>query len=178
MDYSMPGFPVNHQLPELTQTHVHRVSDAIQPSHPLSSLLLPSVFPSTRVFSGESVIRIRGPKNWSFSINICPSKKYSGLISFRMGLFDLFVVQGTLKGFLQHHSSKASLLWHSAFFMIQLSYPYMATRKTIALTYGGLLAKWCVYFLIYCLFCRGTHVHKERMRMYVTELFMIKDIVI
>ena len=135
-------------------------------------LLMPSIFPSIRVFSNESALHIRWPKYWSFSFSISHSSEYSGLISFRMGLFDLFVVQGTLKGFLQHHSSKASLLWHSAFFMIQLSYPYMATRKTIV------LAKWCVYFLIYCLFCRGTHVHKERMRMYVTELFMIKDIVI
>ena len=96
-------------------------------------LLMPSILPSIRVFSNESALHIRWPKYWSFSFSISHSSEYSGLISFRMGLFDLFVVQGTLKGFLQHHSSKASLLWHSAFFMIQLSYPYMATRKTIVL---------------------------------------------
>ena len=108
MDCSTPGFPVHHQLPELAQTHVNRVSDAIQPSHPLSSLLLlPSVFPSIRVFSNESVLHIRWPKYWSFSFNISPSNEYSGLISFRMDWLDLLAVQGTLKSLLQHHSSKA-----------------------------------------------------------------------
>ena len=117
----------------LAQTCVHRVSDAIQPSYPLSSLLLlPLVFPSNRVFSSESVLHIRWPKYWSFSIS--PSNEYSGLISFRIDWFDLFAIQGTLKSLLQHHSSKASILWCSAFFMVQLTHPYMITGKTIALT--------------------------------------------
>ena len=97
-------------------------------------LLMPSIFPSIRVFSNESALHIRWPKYWSFSFSISHSSEYSGLISFRMGLFDLFVVQGTLKGFLQHHSSKASLLWHSAFFMVQFPHPYVTTGKTINLT--------------------------------------------
>ena len=115
MNCSTPGFPVLHILPELAQTHVHWVGDAIQPSnhlilyHPL--LLLPSVFPSIRVFSSESVLCIRWPKYWSFSLNISPSNEHSGLISFRMNWLDLHGVQGTLKSFLQHYSSKASILW-------------------------------------------------------------------
>ena len=100
--------------------------------HPL--LLLPSIFPSIRVFSNESVLCIRWPKYWSFSFHINPSNEYSGLISFRMNWLDLPVVQGTLKSLLQHHSSKASILQHSAFFTVQLSHPYMTTGKTIALT--------------------------------------------
>ena len=97
-------------------------------------LLLPSVFPSIRVFSNESVLRIRWPKYWSFSFNISPSNEYSGLISFRMDWLDLFEVRRTLKSLLQHHSSKASIPRHSAFFIVQLSHPYMTTGKTIALT--------------------------------------------
>ena len=100
--------------------------------HPLS--LLPSIFPSIRVFSNESVLRIRWPKYWSFSFNISPSHEYSGLISFRIDWLDLLAVQGTLKGLLQHHSSKASILLRSAFFTVQLSHPYMTTGKTIALS--------------------------------------------
>ena len=100
--------------------------------HPL--LLLPSIFPNIRVFSNESVLHIRWPMYWSFSFSIRPSNEYSGLISFRMDWFDLLVVQGTLKNLLQHHSSKASVLRRSAFFMVQLSHPYMTTGKTIALT--------------------------------------------
>ena len=100
--------------------------------HPL--LLLPSIFPSIRVFSNESVLCIRWPKYWSFSFSISPSNEYSGLISFRMDWLDLLAVQGALKSLLQHHSSKASILRWSAFFIVQLSYPYMTTRKTIALT--------------------------------------------
>ena len=131
----MPGFPVHHQLPELAQTHVHRVSYAIQPSHPLSSpLFLHSVFPSIRVFSSESVLCIRWPKYWCFSFNISPSNEYSVLISFRNDWFYLLAVQGTLNSLFQHHSSKASILLHSAFFIVQLSHPYMTTGKTIALT--------------------------------------------
>ena len=132
MNFSMPRLPVHHPLPEFTQTHVHWVGDAIQPSHPL-------LFPSPPTFNlsqnlpNESVLCIRCPKYWSFSFSISPSNKYSRLISFRMDRLDLLSVQGTLKG-LQHHSSKASILHHSAFFMVQLSHPYMTTRKTIALT--------------------------------------------
>ena len=135
MDCSTPGLPVHHQLPEFTQTQVHRVSGAFQPSDPLLSLLLlPSIFPSIRFFSNESVFRIRWPKYWSFSFSISPSSGYSGLISFRIDWFDLLAVQGTLKSLLQHHSSKASILCHSAFFLVQLSHPYMTTGKIIALT--------------------------------------------
>ena len=135
MDCSTPGFPVHHQLSELTQTHVHWVGDAIQPSHPLSTLLLPpSVFHSIRVFSNESDLHIWWPKYWSFSFNISLSNEYSGLISFRMDWLDLLAVQGTLKSLLQHYSTKASILQCSAFFMVQLSHPYMTTGKTIALT--------------------------------------------
>ena len=100
--------------------------------HPL--LLLPSFFASIRVFSYESVLCIRWPKCWSFSFSISPSNEYSGLIFFRMNWLDLLAVQGTLKSLLQHHSSKASILWHSAFFIVQLSHPYMITGKTMALT--------------------------------------------
>ena len=135
MNRSTPGLPVHRQLPEFTQTHVHGVSDAIQPSHPLSSYLpLPPIPPSIRVFSNESTLRMRWPKYWSFSFSIIPSKEIPGLISFRMDCLDLLAVQGTLKSLLQHHSSKASILWLSAFFPVQLSHPYMTTGKTIALT--------------------------------------------
>ena len=135
MDCSTPGFPVRHHLPELAQTHVRWVGDVIQPSHPsLTPLLLPSIFPSIRVFSNESVLHIRWSKYWSFSFSISPSNEYSGLISFRIDWFDCLAVQGTLKSLLQHHSSKTSILWCSVFFMVQLSYPYMTTGKTIALT--------------------------------------------
>ena len=132
---STPGLPVHHHLPEFTQTHVHRVCDAIQPSHPRSSpLLLSPIPPGIRVFSNESTLRMRWPKYWSFSFSIIPSKEHPGLISFRMDCLDLLVVQGTLKSLLQHHSSKASILWRSAFFTVQLSHPYMTTGITIVLT--------------------------------------------
>ena len=148
MDCSSPGFPVHHQLLELAQTHVHQVSDAIQPSHPLLSLL-PSIFPSIRVLSSESVLCIRWPKYCSFSFSISPSNEYSVLISFRMDWFDLLAVQGTLKSLLHHHNSKVSVLQHSAFFMVQLSHPSMTTGKTIALTRQTfLLVKQCLCFLI------------------------------
>ena len=134
-DCSMPGFPVLYYLAEFAQTHIHWISDAIQPSHPLSCpLLLPSVFPSIRVFSSELALCIRWPKYWSFSFSINPSNEYSKLISFRMEWLDLLAIQGTLKNLLQHHSSKATILQCSAFFMVQLSHPYMTTGKTIALT--------------------------------------------
>ena len=119
IDCSTTGFPVHHQLPELTQTHVHRVGDAFQPSHSLSLLLLPSIFPSIRVFSNESVLHIRWPKYWSFSFSISPCKEYSGLISFRIDWLDLLAVQGILKSLLQHHSSKASILQCSAIGMLK-----------------------------------------------------------
>ena len=135
MNCSTPGLPVLHYLLEPTQTHVHWVSDAIQSSHPLSSPFLPpSIFPSIRVFSNESVLCIRWPKYWSFSFSISTSNEYSGLISFRMDCWDLLAVQETLKSLLQHHGSKASILWCSAFFTVQLSHSYMTTGKTIALT--------------------------------------------
>ena len=122
---SAPGLPVHHQLPESTQTHVHRVDDTNQPSHPLSPLLLlPSIFPSVRVFSNESALCISWPKYWSFSFNISPSNEHPGLISFRMDWLDLLAAQGTLKSLLQHHSSKASILQPSSFFIVQLSHPY------------------------------------------------------
>ena len=121
MDCNTLGFPVHHHLPELTQTHVHKV---IMPSNHLilccPLLLLPSIFPSIRVFSNESVLCIRWPKYWSFSFTISPSNEYSGMISFRIDWFDLPVVQGTLKNLLQHHNSKSSILWCSAFFMLLL----------------------------------------------------------
>ena len=138
MDCSTPGLPVHHQLPEFAQTHVHRVRDAIQPSHPLSSLLLlPPDLPSIRVFSNESTLCMRWPKYWSFSFSISPSNEHPELI-FRMNWLDLLGVQGTLS-LLQHHSSKASILQCSAFFTVQLSHPYMTTGKATALT--RLLAK-------------------------------------
>ena len=134
MDCSTPGFPVHHQLPEFTQTHVHWVGDAIQPSHPLLSAFLPSIFSSMRVFSNVSVLHTRWSKYWSFSFNISPSNEYLGLISFRIDWLDLLAVQGMLKSLIYHHSSKASILQCSAFFIVQLSHPYMTTGKTIALT--------------------------------------------
>ena len=117
--------------------------------HPL--LLLPSVFPSIRVFSYESVLRIRWQKYWSFSFSISPSSEYSGLISFKMDWLDLLAVQGTLKGLLQHHSSKASILQLSDFFIVQLSHPHMTTGKTIALNRPVFVGKKCLCFLICCL---------------------------
>ena len=131
MDCSLPGSPVLHYLPEFAQIHVCWVSDAIQPSLPLSPLL-PGVFPSIKLFFSELALRIRWPKYWSFSIS--PSNEYSGLISFRIDWIDLLTVQGTLRSCLQHHSLKASILWCSAFFMVQLSYLYVTTGKNIALT--------------------------------------------
>ena len=137
MNRTTPGLPVHHHHPEFTQTHVHRVRDAIQPSHPLSSPSPPAPNPShwksIRVFCNESTLRMRWPKYWSFSFSIIPSKETPGLI-FRMDWLDLLAVQGTLKSLLQHHSSKASILQCSAFFTVQLSHLYMTTGKTIALT--------------------------------------------
>ena len=139
MDCSTPGFPVLYHLPELAQTHGHQVSDAIQP--------LSSPYPPTFNLSqdqglfNESVLHIRWPKYCSFSFNISPSNEYSGLISFTIDWFALLAVQGTLKSLLQHHSSKASILQYSAFFMVQLSHPHMTTGKTIALTRRNFVIK-------------------------------------
>ena len=133
MGCSTPGLPVHHQLPEPAQTHVHWVGDAIQTltlCHPL--LFLPSIFPSIKVFFNESALLIRRPKFWSFTIS--PFNEYSGLISFRTDWFNLLAAQGTLKSLLQHYNSKASGLQSSAFFMVQLSHPYVTNGKTIALT--------------------------------------------
>ena len=136
MNHSTPGLPIHHQLLQFIQTHAHWVGDAIQPSHPLSScplLLLPLIFPRIRVFSNESALRIRWQKYCSFKFNISPSNEHPELI-FRMDWLDLFALQETFKSLLQHHSSKASILWCSAFFIVQLSHPYMTTGKTIGLT--------------------------------------------
>ena len=128
----LPDFPDFCHLPELAQTHVHWVGDAIQPSCPLSSpfFLLPSIFPSIRVFSNELAICITWPKYLSFSFRISPCNEYSVLISFRMDWMDFLAVQGTLQSLLKHHSSKASILWHSVFFMVQLLNPHVTTGET------------------------------------------------
>ena len=134
MNHNTPGFPVHHQLLEFTQTNVHQVGDAIQPSHPLCHplLLLPSIFPSIQVFSNESFLRIRCPKYWSFNFSTSLSNECTGLISFRMNWLALLAVQGTLKSLLQHHSSKPSVVLYSAFFLVQLSHSYMTTGNIIA----------------------------------------------
>ena len=134
MDCSTPGFPIHRQLPELTQLmsiELVMLSNHLILCHPL---LTSSIFTTIRIFSNESVLRIRWPKYWGFSFNICPSNGHSGLISFRMDWLNLLAIQGTRKSLLQHHSSKASILWCSAFFIVQLSHPYMTTGKTMALT--------------------------------------------
>ena len=142
MNCSTPGLPVHHQLPEFTKL---MSIELVMPSnhlilcHPL--LLLPSIFSSIRIFSNESALHIRWPKYWSFSFNISPSNEYSGLITFRMDWLDLLAVQGILKSLLQHHSSEASILRHSAFFIVQLSHPYMTTGKAIALTKRTFVSK-------------------------------------
>ena len=144
MDCSTPGFPVHHQprsLPKLMS--IESVTKHLILYRPL--LLLPSIFPSIRVFSDESALHIRWPKDQSISFNISPSNEYSGLISLRMDWLDLLAGQGTLKSLLQHHSSKASILRCSAFFIVQLSHPYMTTGKTIALTRRTFVGK-CGYF--------------------------------
>ena len=139
LDCSTSGFPVCHQPLELAQTHVHLVGDAIQPSHPLLSLLLlPSIFPSIRVFSNVQFFA-SGGQSWSLSIS--PSNEHSGLISLRIDWFDILAVQGTLKSLFQNHSSKAWILHCSAFCILQLSYPYITVGKTIALTSGIFVGK-------------------------------------
>ena len=133
MDCSTPRFPVLYYLPEFAQTHVHCIDDTIQPSHPLLSPSPPlSIFSSISVFS-KSALHIRWPKYWHFGFSSSNSNEYSGLISFRIDLFDLLAVQGTLKS-LHYHNSKASIFWHSDLFMVQLSHSYTTTGKTITLT--------------------------------------------
>ena len=152
MDCSMSGLPVDHQLPEFTQTQVH---ESVMPSNHLilccPLLLLPSIFPSIRVFSNVWALHIRWPKYWSFSFSICPSNEHPGLISFKMDWLDILAVQGTLKSLLQHHSSKASVLRHSAFFTVQLSHPYMTTGKIIALTRWTFVDKVMSLLFLCCL---------------------------
>ena len=149
---STPGLPAHHQFLEPTQTHVHHVGDAIQPSHPLSSpSLLCSFFPSIRVFSNELVLHIRCPNYWSFNFSISPSNQYLELISFKMDWLDLLAVQGTLKSLLQHHSSKASILQCSAFFIDHYHIHTWLLEKPYLWLDGPLLAKECLCFLISCL---------------------------
>ena len=153
----MPGFPVLHCLLEFTQTRVH---ESVMPSkylilyHPL--FLLPSIFPSIRVFTNESDLQIRWAKYWRLSFSISPSNEYSGLISFRTDWFYLLAVQGTLKSLLQHHSLKASVLQRSAFFIVQLSHPYMTTGKTLALTIQTFVGKVMSRFMI--AFFQGAYI--------------------
>ena len=142
IDCSTPGLPVLHCLLEFAQTHVHWVSDAIQPSHMLASPYPPAFSLSQhQSLSNKSALRIRWPKDWSFSFSVSPSNEYSGLISFRIHWLNLLAVQGTLKSLLQHHCSKASILQWSAFSIVQLSHPYMTTRKTITLTIRTFVGK-------------------------------------
>ena len=142
MNRSTPGLPVHHKLPESTQPISNEL---VMPSSHLilcrPLLLLPPILPSIRVFCNESTLRMTWPKYWSFSFSIIPSKEHPGLISFRIDWLDLLEAQGTLKSLLQHHSSKASVLQCSAFFMVQLSHPYMTTGKTIALTRKTFVSK-------------------------------------
>ena len=139
----MPGFPVHHQLLKLAQTHVHQISGGRSKYHNLCCLLflLLLIFPSIRAFSNESVLHIRWSKYWNFNFSISPPNEYSEMISFRMDWLDILAVQGTLKSILQHHSSKASIIWHSALYMVQLSHSYITTGKTIALTRWTFISK-------------------------------------
>ena len=163
MDCSTPGLPVHHHLLELAQIHVRQVYDAIHRlilCYPL--FLPPSIFPSIRVFANESVLHFRWHKYWIFSFSISPSNEYSGLISFRMNWLDLLAVQGTLKRLLQHLSSKASFLWYSPFFMVQISHPYMTTAKTIALTiriFVGKVMVIVVLIMVVVIWWYGSNYH-------------------
>ena len=148
MNCSTPGLPVHHQLRSLFK--LMSIESVMPPYHLIlcrPRLLPPSIFPSIRVFSNESVLHIRWPKYWSFSFNFSPFNEHQELISFRMDWLDFLAVQGTLKSLLQHHSSRASILWCSAFFIVQLSHPYMTTGKTIALTRWTFVDK--VMFLLF-----------------------------
>jgi len=151
MNHSTPGLPVHHNSQSLLKlTSIVSVTSSNHLTLCLPLLFLPSIFLSIRVFSSESVLCIRWPKDWSFSLSISPSNEYSGLISFRMDWLDLLAVQGTLKSLLQHHSSKASILQCSAFFIVQLSHPYMTTGKTIALTRRTFVGKVMVLLFAEC----------------------------
>ena len=142
MHCSMPGFPVLHDLLEFAQTHFHWGSNAISPFCPLSFPCSPDLNLSQhQVFSKKSTLGISSSKYWSFSFNICPSNEYSELVSFRSDWLDLLAVQISLKSLLQHNNSKASILWRSAFFMVQLSHPYVTIGKTIALTIQNFVGK-------------------------------------
>ena len=161
MDCSTPGSPLHHQLPEPTQTCELCISDTIQPSHHLLSPTTSTlIVPRIRVFYNESVLCIRWPNYWRFSFSISPSIEYSGLISFRIDWFDLLAVQGTLWSLLQHHSSKASVLRHSAFFIVQLSHPYTTTGKTIALTRRTFIGK--VTSLLFNILSRLVNSHSSK----------------
>ena len=153
MDCSTPGLPVHHQLPEFTLTHVHWVSDAIQPSHPLSTSFSSCLqsFPPSGSFPIIRFFTSGGQSIGASAFSISPSNEYSGLISFRIDRLDLLAVQGTLKSLLQHHSSKASILQVSAFFIVSLSNPYMTTGKTIALTRQTFVGYGMSLLLICCL---------------------------
>ena len=158
MNHSTPGLPVHHQLQEFTQAHAHRVDDAIQPSHALSSPSPPAPNPSQHhsLFQwGNSSHEV--PKYWSFSFNISPSNEHPGLISFSMDWLDLLAVQGTLNSHLQHHSSEASIFQHLAFVTAQLSHPYMTTGKTIALTRRTFVGKVAslLFIFFYFIFFSG-----------------------
>ena len=155
MDWSTPGFPLPHYLPDFAQTHVHWVGDAIQPSHPLLPTFssCPQSFPASESYSNELALCIRWPKYLSFNFSISPSNEYLRLISFRIDSFDLLVVQGMLKNLLQHHNLNALILWCSAFFMVKLSYPNMTTGKTIALTRLTIVGK--VMSLLFNICCLG-----------------------
>ena len=154
MNHSTPGLLVHHQLSEFTQTHVHQVGDAA-----ISFSVIPFSSHSQSlpalVFSNESLLHMRWPKYWSFSFTISPSSEHPGLISFRMDWLDLLSVQGTLKSLLQHHSSKASILWCSAFFTVRLSHPYLTPGKTIALTRRTFVGK--VMSLLFSM----SHIHSQ-----------------
>ena len=176
MDCSTPGLPVHHQPPEFTQTHVCWVSDAIQPSHPSHPLLLPSIFPSIRVFSKEAVLHSRWPKYCIFSFSISPSDEDSGPISFRIDWLDLLAIQQMLKSLLQHHSSKASILWHSAFLTVQLSHLYMTTGKIIALTRWTFVNK--IMSLLFKMLCRLAIAFLQRSKFLLISLLQSPPAVI
>ena len=179
MDCGTPGLPVHHQLLELAQTHVCWVGDAIQPSHPLSTPSLPALnlYQHQGLFQWVS-LHIRWPKYWSFSFNISPSNEYSGLISFRMDWLDLLAIQGTLKSLLQQHSLKASILQCSAFFILQLSHPYMTTRKSIALTIWTFVSKvMSLIFNMLSKFVRAFLPRSNRLLFFVAAVTVCSDFI-